>query len=290
MHNLRIIKAMCGYESYANLAIATTMWPEDPTSEEIITLSDREAELFADDKFFGALVDQGATLFRHDQGASSAKRIISHLKGQLGIQAPEPLQLQRELIDQQKTLGETTAGIAVHVDLYKVRQAHALELHNLKLGMSNQLTAKDAAHAADLRELKEDILENLKKDEDDANKLKKTMEEMQEQGERSLQNKIKALNEQFRDLLKDREQTLSDMQESLREISNNVARRSQQPVKAQQVQKHQEAVANAQEEVDQAYLAFQRFQERTNQAINGSVNGVAAGITTAVATTGEIDS
>ncbi|KAF9770458.1 hypothetical protein IL306_012006 [Fusarium sp. DS 682] len=275
------------------------MWPNGPSFTETTTLYGREAELLADSRFFGVLVSQRAISFRHNEDgvrnpfreAASAKRIVAHIIGRLRTYVPEVLQLQREIIDQHKTLGETTAGIAANVDLHKARRSHECQVRELKMEMKGQLAKRDAAHAAELGELAAHLERELRRNEDDTKALKKTMEDMHAEKviEKCLREKMKDLDKQFRHLLADKEQELLDMKESLREISDDVAQRSQQTVRVQQVAEHQKIVDCAQKEVIQAREAYQKFQTRTDQVINGSANGVAAGVTTAVVTAGKIN-
>jgi hypothetical protein len=77
-----------------------------------------EAEFLSEQRFLGELVAKGGGIFRHNQNGRrdineetlSARRIVSHLLAKSDVSTPPPLRLQREIIDQGKTLGETAAG------------------------------------------------------------------------------------------------------------------------------------------------------------------------------------
>lgn len=72
---------------------------------------------------------------RSDAGeeAKSAQRFVLHLIAQSDSgSSPKVLSLQREIIDEGKTLGETQAGIAVAGDLYKARREHERQLRDLE--------------------------------------------------------------------------------------------------------------------------------------------------------------
>lgn len=294
LRNIEMMKAMCGFAFYDNLAIATTMWPDGPSHADIASLENREIELLVDDKFFGALVAQGATVFRHNEKGrrnpfeetASAQRIVAHLIRQSDMHAPDVLQLQREIIDQSKTLGETAAGIAVAGDLYKARRAHERQLKEIETEMKGQLAKMDAVHAAELGELKADVEEKLTKAKDEKRALKRSMQDMHTEEERLWEEKIKALDRQFRDQLAAKEEELLDMEESLREIRDDMARRSQRPHQKQQAAreavKHGQIISNARQEVFQARDAYQKFRGQTGNIINGTLNGLAAGATSGI--------
>jgi hypothetical protein len=300
LRNIEMMKAMCGFAFYDNLSIVTTMWPDGPSHAEIASLENREIELLVDDKFFGALVAQGATVFRHNEKGrrnpfeetASAQRIVAHLIRQSDMHAPDVLQLQREIIDQSKTLGETTAGIAVAGDLYKARRAHERQLKEIETEMKGQLAKMDAVHAAELGELKADVEEKLTKAKDEKRALKRSIQDMHTEEERLWEEKIKALDRQFRDQLAAKEEELLDMEESLREIRDDMARRSQRPHQKQQAAreavKHEQIISNTRQEVFQARGAYQKFREQTGNIINGTTNGLAAGATSGIIAAGKL--
>jgi hypothetical protein len=290
LRNINMMKAMCGFESYANFAIATTMWPSKPDYAEKAVLESRNAQLLADDSFFGALVTRGATVFRHNQKGyrsvlnegNSAKQIVAHLVRQSDMHTLDVLQLQRELVDQGKKLGETTAGIAVAGDLYKLGRAHEHHLRELETEMKSNLAKTDAAHAAALRELKAEVEEKLQKAEEDKEALKKSMDTMHDEEQRLWKNKIRKLDRLFRKQLKAKEQQLLDMEESLVEVRKDMARQAQtarqKELDALQNAEHEEIISAFQVEVSDAKTAYKTFRGQTDSILNGTLNGLSSGI------------
>ncbi|KAL3479242.1 hypothetical protein BJX99DRAFT_255766 [Aspergillus californicus] len=146
MRNIEMMKAMCGFSSYDTVAIATTMCPDAQSSYDRVGLEQREDELLTEYRFLGGLVAQGATMFRHnDKGCRgtfeenvSAQRIVSFLTQQSDMHAPYILQLQRERINEGKTLGETAAGIVVAGDLYKAPREHERQLRATEKALKEQ--------------------------------------------------------------------------------------------------------------------------------------------------------
>ena len=290
VRNIEMMKAMCGFVSYDNLAIATTMWPDRPSYSEAATLEDREVELLADDRYFAALVSRGATVFRHNElgrndpvdERDSAQRIVGHLIRQSDMHAPEVLQLQREIIDQKKALGETAAGIAVAGDLYKALCIHKRQLGKLEKEMKSSLAKVNAAHAAELQDLKTDLEKKVGKFNEEKRALKKSIKEMHMEEEREWRKKVQMLDRKFRNELAANEQELEDMEESLREIRKDMARRRSQQQAVRDIAEHQKIVSKSREKVVQDRDAYTDFQGQTGNIINGVSNGLAAGITSGV--------
>ena len=67
---------------------------------------EREAQLMSKDIFFKPALDNGARMVRHGNTVPSAQGIIRLLIDN----RPLPLQIQRELVDENKDLVETRAG------------------------------------------------------------------------------------------------------------------------------------------------------------------------------------
>ncbi|KAJ5169243.1 uncharacterized protein N7482_004837 [Penicillium canariense] len=285
MRNLDMMKAMCGFETYSNLAIATTMW-----SERSSTYEQREAQLLSDERFFGDLVARGARLFRHNEKGrpdylaqvTSAQRIVTHLIHQSEKYAPAVLQLQHEVIDQQKVIGQTKAGIVLAGDLYKARQAHERELQNLKAKLAAEVDQRNAEHAAAIRELKADLEKQMKKAEQDKRALEKSMADLHNDEERAWRKRIKTLEKRFLEDLAAKEQELHDMEESLAEIRKDTARRIKRSQQVTlQLQRYEEDIEKVRGEVVEARELHQKVSGGRN-LFNGAANGIASGIAAGV--------
>ncbi|KAJ6014639.1 hypothetical protein N7540_009230 [Penicillium herquei] len=233
IRNIEMTKAMCGFKFYDNFAIATTMWPESSLNDEMTILENREAELVNEERFFGALISKGATYFRHNDKEptsvldeeASAQLIVSHLIEKSDKFIPEVLQLQREITEQRKSLGETTAGIILTGELYKARRAHEEELREIEKTLRGELAKANIANAANLQDLKDDIERLVKKSEEEKQSLRRTIQDMHEDEERRLKEKLEALDKDFRRQLRAKEEELRDMEFSLEEVRKDMARR-----------------------------------------------------------------
>lgn len=291
MRNLDMMKAMCGFASYSNVAIATTMWSIQSSLSE-----QREAQLLSDDRFFGGLVDRGATLFRHNEKGrlcsleevTSARRIVTHLIRQSEKRIPEILQLQREIIDQQKAIGETKAGIILAGDLYRARKAHERELESLKLSIRAELAQQKTEHAAVLQELQADLEKQLKKAEQDKRVLEKSMQDLHRNEERAWKKRLKAMEKQFLKGLAVKEQELLEMEESLAAIRQDTARRAKRSKQVTfQLEQYEKEADHVREEVSEARETYQKATGQGQNMFNGAANGIASGLTAGIMSGGK---
>ncbi|KAJ5106052.1 hypothetical protein NUU61_003399 [Penicillium alfredii] len=290
MRNLEMMKTMCGFTTYDNLVIATTMWPETPSYTGAVSLGTRESELLSDERFFGALVTRGATVFRHNEKGhqaspewmASAQRIVAHLILQAERHPPGALQLQREMIEHKKALGETEAGIAVARDLYKAQQAHKRQLQQLEARYEAEKSQRNVDHAADLHDLRVELEKKLEGVEKDKQTLRSSMQEMYQKEKEALKERTKAFEKKLRADLAAKEQELGDMEDSLKAIRQDMARRSKTPSQDKQViqiARHEEEACNVREKVSEAQTSHKEFVGQTEHFLgNGIPSGVAAGV------------
>jgi hypothetical protein len=114
MKNFRTFEKLCGDNSLASVALATTFWGMAKSDIE----QSREAQLITRSDFWGHCVQKGSKVFRQDQGKDSAVNIINYL---VNIRRPVVLEIQHEMVDQNKTLDQTSAGVEIQGDLAKAQ-------------------------------------------------------------------------------------------------------------------------------------------------------------------------
>jgi hypothetical protein len=121
--NFRTLRSLCGDYALKNVVIVTNMWSrvEPEVGEE------REAELMREDIFFKPALDHGARMARHKGTLPSAQGIIRLLIGN----RPLPLQIQRELVDENKDVVETMAGQELNKELNDEIRKHQEEIRVL---------------------------------------------------------------------------------------------------------------------------------------------------------------
>ncbi|KAJ4313545.1 hypothetical protein N0V84_009363 [Fusarium piperis] len=220
-----MIKAVCGFSSYENLAIATTMWPEETSHVEAKSLEDRENDMMTNDRYFGDLVAEGATMLRYGQiecrnpskRLASAQDVTNHLVDRLKRHAPEVLRLQREMVDEKKSLGETAAGNAVAEDLEKARTACKKELIELEVSVKSRLAGVNAEYASQLQEQRLDIDKRFKVVDHSRRALKKTMRDLHRHEERVVRQRVENVDRSLRAQISKKEKKIKDMEKFLLE-------------------------------------------------------------------------
>lgn len=101
--NMQMFQKLCGEGALKNVFLCTTMWDLVPPEVG----EERERELKED--FWASMIEQGASVVRHDGTADAARNIISRM---LHFN-PVTLKIQEELVDESKTLMETLAGARI---------------------------------------------------------------------------------------------------------------------------------------------------------------------------------
>ncbi|KAM0235915.1 hypothetical protein ACHAP5_009561, partial [Fusarium lateritium] len=261
------------------------MWPESLSSIENTILEERELKLLTNNQFFGDLVTKGATMFRHyERGYSkvgSGRRIVDSLARSLEGQSPGVLQLQREVVDEKKNLGETTAGKVVAEYLYKASQEHDNHLKRLNAALERTSTGLDTEYCLQLQELKAVVNKEIQQAEQGRQALVKTMVDLHQTETESLKQRIVNLRNQLEVEAQNKEMMLQDVQESCDALQKEVARLTnhpqQQQLVARRTKAHEKAFLKARKDAEKGRRDHQRVQEYTKEIVGGVMNGMAAG-------------
>lgn len=133
--NIRMLRKLCGDDALRNVVIVTTMWAR--TSEE--EGHRREQQLRTDSLFFKELLEQGAQMKRHYNTSSTAQEILQLI-------LPNPtviLRIQREIVDEHKSLLHTAAGADLSRELEELRMIHGRSIADLKRDIEEAQEARD---------------------------------------------------------------------------------------------------------------------------------------------------
>ncbi|XEV01460.1 hypothetical protein FSHL1_006747 [Fusarium sambucinum] len=311
LRNIDMVKAMCGFSSYSSLALATTMWTISNSGAERSSLQARETQLAQNGKFFSEFINQGAKLFRHADNVraqDSARSITAHLIKQSDIRTPEVLRLQREIIDEGKAIGDTEAGIIIAQDVYKVRKEGERRLQQLEKEM-RRVAESDAARRAELRELRDEIQNQLMESKTNKQALMITMQQLHNKEKIHWSNQTRDMDRDFQHQLAKKEEELENMESSLRRMRRKRAKGTTQraerpytdpPPEYTEVDKRQHSMAyqevpkisethevvakqaavdKTRREVQETRNSYQKLQSQKTNIINGTANGIAAGVT-----------
>jgi hypothetical protein len=139
---LRMFRRLCGNDSLRNMTVVTNMWSKQITVAE----QNRERQLREDERFFKLFLDDHATMVRHDNTIESAHNIIR----QICTNRPSALDIQRETVDERKTLPSTGAGIALRSALLEPAQGLQVLVDGLQERVRSARDGGDQAHAEEL--------------------------------------------------------------------------------------------------------------------------------------------
>ncbi|KAJ4113297.1 hypothetical protein NW768_011580 [Fusarium equiseti] len=287
--NLTLLKAICGLPMPTNLAIVTTMWPERPDLTRKRILEDREKELATEKFYFGELIAQGAGMFRHYENGHrdpslqtiSAQRIVSYLLGSSDHSRSYVLQLQREIVDEIKSLGQTTAGLAIAKRLQKALHEDKKAMKTLESETTGSPSRRGDQYTMQLQTLKSDTNKSIQKAEQEQQKLTRTMEDFHEAEKQAIEQRVSDLNHHFQTQLEAKEKEFQELQALYDEQVKQTMRHSKK-IKCKEGERSKAKCSNkslkkAKDNVDKTRKDRERFREYTTQAVGGVMNGIAAG-------------
>lgn len=140
--NFSVFRRLCGDSTLKNAIIVTNMWT--PNADEYIAAleREREQELATNEKFFKKALENGARMARHHNSIESAHNIIR----QFLVNKPQALQIQRELVDDKKTLVETGAGVLLRDHFQETSSAWRKEMDELRSRERSEIAELKASH------------------------------------------------------------------------------------------------------------------------------------------------
>jgi hypothetical protein len=131
LRNLKMFKDLCGDEPMKNVALVTTGWGTAEKAGELAKAISNESQLCTDRDFWLPLIKKGSCPVRFEDTKESALSIIRSLADH----NPELLKIQRELVDEDKNLIDTSAGHTVNEEMKKLEEKYQAELTKVKKEM-----------------------------------------------------------------------------------------------------------------------------------------------------------
>lgn len=154
LKSLYMLKAVCGKSSFPNVVLVTMMWNVLEQSGVSFDLGvQRKKELWSNDNFWGLIEKGESHIVQHSGGLQSANSIVSLL---VDKKSPMVLDIQRQMIDERKSLDETIAGKFVQKELFDARKKHERDIADYQQSMDDALKEKDENMAAILHKQKEE--------------------------------------------------------------------------------------------------------------------------------------
>ncbi|KAF4943734.1 hypothetical protein FGADI_13205 [Fusarium gaditjirri] len=166
--NLVTFKELCGEDALKKVVLASTMWdivPEEKASK-------REQELRDTPEFWGWMLSKGSSIHRYNNTAESAREIILSLAGH---NSPIATDLQKQMVDEGKSLDETSAGQGLKSELLKERQKLTKERQELLTLIKAAKEKHDVDTEEALQEESDRYAVLIKRADDSARALRITM-------------------------------------------------------------------------------------------------------------------
>ena len=215
--NFRMFRELCGEKTLKNVVLMTNMWGRVTTQQG----ADREQQLR--DEHFKAAIEKGAQMCRHNNTPESARVILRKiLKNQ-----PLVLQIQHELIDQRKDIGETGAGAELNRELQELVEKHRREMRELEENMRKAMEEKDEESREELEEEKrrmEETMEKLQKDSAEMqSKFDQARREMEERINARFEAQVLRIQEGYETEIRKYEDRVRDLELGGRENASQIA-------------------------------------------------------------------
>ncbi|WXC67195.1 hypothetical protein SNK03_012972 [Fusarium graminearum] len=135
LRHIQLLRKIVGDDALRNVILVTTMWnvlrPEDRNRA-----LQREQQLL--NGFWNTMIDKGSYVAQFNGTPQSAYPLIHQLADQQSV----VLDIQKEIVGQDRSIGETTAGISLIQKLKEDRRGYEQKLGNLENELDRQQTAQ----------------------------------------------------------------------------------------------------------------------------------------------------
>jgi hypothetical protein len=137
MRNLDMFQKLCGSDALSSIILVTTHWSSF-NDDDFYESQDKEEELRRE--YWKALLKRGSKMLRFDNTYSSAWNIIDSLP-----ETTVSLEIQREMVDEGKSLPETAAGRSLFAWFQKTSQL----FHSIIKQRRLELLLRDVVDSSD---------------------------------------------------------------------------------------------------------------------------------------------
>ncbi|KAJ6129477.1 P-loop containing nucleoside triphosphate hydrolase protein [Penicillium capsulatum] len=117
--------------------LVTTMW-DKVSGEEAVK---RGKELTETPQFWGWMLSKGSSFYRHCNTRQSARDIVNHLADQNA--PPVATDLQKQLVDERRTLDQTSAGHELALELLKEKEKWTKQHDQMEAMMKAAIRQRD---------------------------------------------------------------------------------------------------------------------------------------------------
>lgn len=178
--NIKMFQKLCGEETLASVVLATTMWDQvDRRSAK-----EREEQLKREPQLWKKMIDHGSKVYRHDNEKRSATKIIDYL---IARKRPVTLDIQREMVDQEKDLVDTGAGSELASNVELLIKNYERKLKNLERELREAREKHNQEDREILEQAKREYQDGLAKQRREMAALKISSEQLIEQARKRVE-------------------------------------------------------------------------------------------------------
>lgn len=124
LQNFRAFQRLCGEDNFEHIVLCTTFWD---TVEEVTGVA-REKELCENPEFWAKMMGQGSQVVRIRDYAQSKDVLM-----QMSRKSTVTLEIQKEMVEERRSLDDTAVGKAMHVQVAQMKAEHEAQLARAKL-------------------------------------------------------------------------------------------------------------------------------------------------------------
>lgn len=191
LKSLRLFEKICGSQNFGAVSIVTTMWGLLKGEDAHQHAMKRAESLKSTPEFFGNLIQGGAIMVQHDNTFKRAVEIVEHLakRNQSVL-----LDMQVEMVDEGRSLRETSAGQFLHGELSEVRAKYKRELQHLQEALEEARHEEDEDLVSTISEQQRECEEYIKKSDLAQEDLLMTSEQLAQQQSEWLDRRYKEVD------------------------------------------------------------------------------------------------
>ena len=191
LKNLKMFQKLCGENYFQNVVLATTMWGNlQGKGLSLDTGVDRERELVENPQFWGAIYQQRSRVMRHMGNKESAEVIIAYI---MSLCSMPVLTIQDEMVNQQKRVGDTAAGMEVEKELQAAKAQNRRDIAQLQRNHEEAMKNRDEELAKVIKAEQKRCEEVLAKANQDTERLEADFGKLKKDKD----DKIKKLQMEF---------------------------------------------------------------------------------------------
>jgi chromosome segregation ATPase len=160
LRNLLMFRELCGENPLKNVILVTTGWGRAAKAGILGQATQNERQLRTEPQFWANMIKRGSDIKKFQDTRESALEIIFGLVDR----KPTILKIQKELVDENRNLVDTSAGHVVNEEIKRLEEKYRAEL----LELAQQMEEAKARQDKELQEVLADSKKELERLKEDA--------------------------------------------------------------------------------------------------------------------------